>query len=313
MKYTAYNFGHDEHDNSTKVFRDWLYAQKPDAVQRMPLGFGPAPGPRQDVLGRRQGGAEKRTFVTATVEFRTSRTYLETLFPTPAFRFLSPASVCTASVAVTTLGNLAWLGGGGYSHCGLYLHGVGYFPEAGGPPVAGTYLPVLFEDLADAIVTGRDELGMSKCYADLAVDAAAPDAYRATAAWRGAPFLDLALEGLQKQPVEAEAETETKAPAAYGFLTYKYVPATGAPGQADAAYACVTPHAEEAKTARRTVQSRAVATKASLRFHAGDARSLPTLHHITSVLAGIPVYEVVRATVEEGLGVPDVSSCRRIE
>lgn len=309
MEYTAYNFGHDEYDNSARVFRKWLHAQKQDTLQRMPLGFGPAPGPRQDVLGRRQGGAETRTFVTATIEFTSSRTYLEALFPTAAFRFMSPATVCTASVAVTTLGNLAWLGGGGYSHCGLYLHGIGYFPRAG-PPVVGTYLPVLFEDLADAIVTGRDELGMSKCYADIALDAT-PDAYRARCSWRKAPFLELKLDGLQKQPVDP-AEEEA-APAGYGLLTYKYVPATGVPGQADAEYACVIPHADEAKTARRTVKSRTVASGANVRFHAGDPRSLPTLHHITSVLAGIPVYDVVRATVEEGLGVPDVSSCRRIE
>ncbi|KAK7952086.1 salicylate hydroxylase [Apiospora aurea] len=295
MKYTAYNFGHDEFDNSTRVFNEWLSSQKPDLYRRMPVGFGPAPGPRQDVCGRPRSGLNQSRFVTTTVKFETSRTYLESLFPTPAFRFLSPATVCLASVVVTTLDGMAWLGGSGYSR----------------PPVVGTYLPVLFENLADAIITGRDELGFNKTFCDIDIDRSSGGdgtSYNACCSWRGAKFMEIALDDLQQEGTDVTADKEGS-----DILTYKYIPATGQPGKADVEYACVVPAAEEAKVAARTVESRATAGKASLKFDAGSWQTLPTLHHVASVLAGIPVYRVVEATVVEGTGVPDVSSCRRIE
>jgi hypothetical protein len=48
-------------------------------------------------------------------------------------------------------------------------------------------------------------------------------------------------------------------------------------------------------------------------FDALDWEALPTLHHVVSRLAGIPVFDVVSAKVVEGVGVPDVSSARRID
>ncbi|CAJ2501729.1 Uu.00g045820.m01.CDS01 [Anthostomella pinea] len=313
MSYTAYNFGHFEVDNSANVFKRWLWSKKPDLYWRMPLSFGPYPGPRQDALGRMQTGHSQRVFKTTSVKFITSRTYLETLFPTSSFRFKSLATICTASFSVTTLDNMSWLGGDGYSHLGLYIHGVEY-QKKDGSSIVGTYLPVLFENLADPIISGRDELGMNKIHCDLAIDRSKPSSYRATASWRGVKFLDLALDDLEADADDASTEHGTiGGESDYGILTYKYIPATGEPGKADVEYACVVPHAEEARTVSPTVQSVARSSKASIKFDAGDWDSLPTLHHIAAGLAGVPIYGVVSAKVVEGLGVPDVASCRRIE
>lgn len=309
--YTNYNFGHDEIDNSAIIFKKWLWSQKKDLYWRMPLGFGPFPGPRQDHLGQPRPGGDKQTFVTTSIKFKTSRTYLESLFPiasTDAFAFTSLATVCMASISVTTLGNMAWLGGGGYNHLGLYVHGVEYTKQDG-TKIKGTYLPVLFESLTDPIVSGRDELGMNKIYCDIDIDRP-PTGYRARCSWRGANFLTLTLEDLQADSPSSEGGT-IGGEADYGILTYKYIPAVGEPGKADVEYACVVPHGDETTKAR--VVSVARSSKASLRFNAGDWDSLPTLHHVSSALAQIPVYEIVSAKVVEGFGVPDVSACRRIE
>jgi hypothetical protein len=75
----------------------------------------------------------------------------------------------------------------------------------------------------------------------------------------------------------------------------------------------VVPHEEESKVAPSTVKSAAKAAEARVIFDPLDLDALPTLHHIIGVLADVPVYEVVRAKVVEGTGVPDVSSARRIE
>lgn len=310
MAYTAYNFGHCEVDNSANVFKRYLWSKKKDLYWRMPIGFGPFPGPRQDYLGRPQGGKSTRTFVTASVKFKTSRTYLETLFPTSSYSFSSPSTVCTASISITTLGNMSWLGGGGYNHCGLYIHGVKY-TKRDGTVIKGTHLPVLFESLTDPIVSGRDELGMNKIFCDIDIDRST-DSYRARCSWRGAEFLDFELPNLQADDPATEHGT-IGGEADYGILTYKYIPAVGEPGKADVEYPCVVPHEEDNKTAPATVKAVARSASPSIKFDAKDWESLPTLHHVTSGLAKIPIYEILSAKVVEGTGVPDVSACRRIE
>ncbi|KAI1340405.1 hypothetical protein F5Y15DRAFT_57099 [Xylariaceae sp. FL0016] len=310
MVYTAYNFGHDEIDNSANIFKRWLWAKKPDLYWRMPTSFGPAPGPRQDFWGRQQKGHLQRTFKTASVKFTTSRTYLETLFPTAQFKFKSPATRCTASISSTTLDGMSWLGGGGYSNWGLFIHGVEY-TKKDGSSILGTFLPVLFEDFTDPIVSGRDELGMNKVYSQMDIEHN-KDGYRMVASWRGATILDMDLKDLKEDDPKTEHGT-IGGEADYGILAYKYLPAVGEPGKTDVEYACVVPHEEESKTVTAQVQKVARSSNASIKFEAGDWKTLPTLHHIAAGLAEIPIYGIVSAKVVEGLGVPDVASCRRIE
>ncbi|KAF7529416.1 hypothetical protein G7054_g9855 [Neopestalotiopsis clavispora] len=310
MEYTAYNFGHDENDNSANIFKRWLWSQKKDMYWRMPVGFGPFPGPRMDHLGRPRTNHLERTFKTASIKFKTSRTYLETLFPTAQFSFASPATVCTASISITTLDNMSWLGGKGYNHCGLYVHGVKY-TKKDGTSIVGTQLPVLFESLTDPIVSGRDELGMNKIFCDIDIQREA-GSYKAQCSWRGAKFLDFELPDLKEDSPESEHGT-IGGEADYGILTYKYIPAVGEPGKADVEYACVVPHAEEARLFPAKVNKVARSAYPVLMFDRGNWDTLPTLHHITAALADIPVYEIISAKVVEGNGVPDVSACKRIE
>lgn len=310
MVFIAYNFGHDEIDYATNYFKRWLWAKKPDMYWRMPISFGPFPGPRQDGFGVPQRGCGERTFATASVKFKTSRTFLETLLPTAVFQFQSPATVCMASVSLTTLGNMSWLGGGGYSFWGLYIHGVEYIKKDGSK-VPGTFLPVMFEDLADPVISGRDELGMNKLYCAMDI-AEKPGSFRLACSWRGAGFFDMALDGLKPDDPRSEPGT-VGVEADFGILSYKYIPAVGEPGKADVEYAVVVPHEEEAKVVEPHVQAVARADSARLDFRPGDWHSLPTLHHVAARLAEMPIYEVVGAKVVKGRGVPDVSSARRIE
>ncbi|KAI0540031.1 hypothetical protein GGR58DRAFT_512043 [Xylaria digitata] len=293
MAYTAYNFGHDEIDHASNVFKRWLWSKNPTPNWRMPISFGPAPQPSYS----------KRTSVTASVQFKSSRTYLETLFPTDSFKFKSPATVCTASISATAYGNVSWLGGGSYNKCGLYIHGVEY-TRKDGSSITGTYLTVLFEDLADSFVSSRDEFGMSKLYCKLdAINK--PESYHLTASWRGTKFLAFSLESLKAEDPGKEGNGD--------ILTYRYIPAVDGLGKADSEYACVITRAEGLKTAVPEVISTKCCTNARITLNAGDWKTLPTLHHIASGLAGIPIYDIVRAKVEESIGPEEVTICRRIE
>lgn len=315
--YQDNNFGHDEIDNSNNVFKRWKWSQKPNMYWRMPIAFGPFPGPRQDSHGRSWQGGPQRTFTTVSVRFKTSRTYLETLFPTSSFRFRSPSTVCQASLSLTELGNMEWLGGSGYRHLGLYVHGVEYVKKDGGA-VPGTYMPVLFESLTDPITSGREELGMPKLSCDIDLRRRGASV-RAAASWRGARFADISLAGLQEGDPSTEHGT-VGGEADYGILVYRYVPAVGRPGVADSEYAVVVPHAEEepkGKVTRvfRVPVGEGEGEKAGVKVEIDglDWEALPTLHHVAEALARVPIYEVVGAKVVEGTGVPDVSAARRIE
>lgn len=309
MKYTVYNFCHDEYDNSTKIFREWTWAKHPGLYKRMPVAFGPMPGPRQDHYGALQRTG-KETFRTASMKFKTSRTFLQNLFPNESFSFISPGSVAHASFSVTTLDKMRWLGGGGYSHFGLYIHGVQY-TKKDGSKICGTYMPLLFESLTDPIVSGREELGMPKLYCQVDIYPRA-NSYRMKASWQGAQFAELAINNLEEMDPKTDAgiiggENDD------GILVHRYIPKVGIRGEADAEYSVVVPHSEESGKVPSTVHTLRKTTNATIDIDPMDWEALPTLHHVVSTLAEIPIYEVVGAKVVEGTGVPDVSSARRIE
>ncbi|OLN88496.1 3-hydroxybenzoate 6-hydroxylase 2 [Colletotrichum chlorophyti] len=310
MNYTNYNFGHDEHDHATKLFNRYIWSKKKDLYWRMPLGFGPFPGPRQDFHGRRQPAELERTFTTMSVKFLTSRTFLETILPTESFRFKEPGTVCSASLSITRLNNMSWLGGGGYNHLGLYIHGIEYV-KRDGTTIDGTHLAVLFESLADPIISGREELGMPKLFCDIDFEHHVTES-RVRASWRGATFADISIKNLRSDDPETEHGT-IGGEADYGILTYRYIPSVGEPGKADAEYACVVPHQDEARDIPTTVHAVSRSSDVSVKMEGHDWEKLPTLHHITRILAEVPIYEIVGAKVVEGTGVPNVSSCRRIE
>ncbi|KAK2798504.1 hypothetical protein FQN51_007658 [Onygenales sp. PD_10] len=306
MTFTNYNLGHDEWDNTTQELRRWLWEKDPKIGWRMPLSFGPMPGPRQD------RDSYHCASVTASIKFKTSRTLLQNLFPTTAFSFQSPGTVAYASVSCTTLTELDWLGGRGYNHLGFYLHGVKY-TQKDGSAVNGTFLAVLFEDLADPIITGRDELGMPKIYSTIDVVNGKDKDMQVTTGWQGTTFGKFEWEGLELSTSSTEVDgivpdaplpTASTGPAIQddGLLTYRYVPAVGDPGKADAQYAVFIPHGTPPGGAEEKVMK---ATKAHISFTPHDWKALPTLHNVASRLAELPIYDIREAKVVEKRGLVD--------
>ncbi|KAM0202710.1 hypothetical protein ACHAQI_010653 [Fusarium lateritium] len=309
MEYSNYNMGHDEWDHSTNRFRIWDWARKPHLYWRMPISFGPFPGPRQTFTGEARNATES-TFTTASIKFKTSRTLLQNLFPSTSFRFKSPGTVAYASFSQTTLNKMEWLGGSGYRHIGLYIHGVQYV-QKDGTVRDGTFLPILFESLTDPIVSGREELGMPKLYCSVDIWKRT-NSYRIQTGWQGVQFGSFTLEGLKETSPGASKGT-IGGEDDEGIFAYKYIPKVGDRGQADVQHATFVPHAEESKVVPSKVLKVHTAEKASFEFDSHDWEALPTLHHVISRLAEIPVYEILGGKVVEGVGVPDVSSARRIE
>ncbi|KAJ4983382.1 hypothetical protein SVAN01_11117 [Stagonosporopsis vannaccii] len=328
-RFTAYNFGHDEWDYSSQMLRKHEWQNNKSLFWRMPTSFGPMPGPRQDFLGRPHNGC-KATFKTTSIKFKSSRTVLQNLFPTEKLKFALADTVVHATFAATQLNNLEWLGGRGYSHFGLYIHGVQYTKD-NGETVTGTYLPVLFENLADPILSGREELGFPKLFADLNVQQDG-NTWSLSASWSGSKFATLTvsepaehLANGDTAPQEPHPEAQPPQghgppppPAEEGLFFHKHIPSTGSTGskergEADVSYTAFLPNDEDAKTVEKKVSRTLHAKNAKIQIDALDWKALPTLHHIVARLQEVPVYEVVEAKIIEGTGVSDVSSVRKVE
>lgn len=319
MEFIRYNFGHDEWHNSSHALKKHLWSRNGDSHWRSPVSFGPMPGPRQSHHGHPLPAQDSK-FVTHSVRFQTSATYLKTLFPTDSFSFVRPGTLVEASFQCTKLDQMQWLGGGGYTYFGLWIHGVQY-QKKDGTKIQGTFLPVLFETLADPITTGREELGMPKLYCDIDV-AETESGTHIACSWRGAKFVEIKMHGLKElPPVEPSNGTDSHVADAQGsspqsteddgVLAYRYIPAVGKPGVADAEYPVFVPKA--GSTTPRVVDKVFKGTGSVLEFMEGDWNTLPTLHHIASGFADIPVYNILESKIEEGHGVDDLSQVERIE
>lgn len=314
IEYTNYNFGHDEWDNSTQRLREWNWSRVPQTYWRMPVAFGPMPGPRQTHYSLPRH-SEHSTYTTASIRFKTSRTVLQNLFPPgpkrDRYRFKNPGTVAYASFSQTTLGKMEWLGGSGYRHIGLYIHGVDYVKDDG-QTITGAYMPILFESLTDPIVSGREELGMPKLYTSIDIYRR-EKGYRVNTGWEGAIWGNFTWEGLEEVDPKGDAGKVSGGDDDDGVLVYRYIPRVGksGKGRAEAEYPVFVPF--DGDTPLPKTQRMWKAKKAGFKIDKLDWEALPTLHHIVERLQEIPVYEVVAAKVVEGVGVPDVRQAHRIE
>ncbi|RLL94111.1 hypothetical protein CFD26_103403 [Aspergillus turcosus] len=307
MAMLSFIHDHDEWDYSTQILRKHRWAQSPRVYYRQPAVFGPMPGPRQDFWGTsRTAASTKATFRTASITFKTSRPLLRNLLPNESYSFVGKGSIAYATLSQTTLDNLDWLAGGGYNHLGLYIHGVQY-KSSDGQVVEASYLPVLFEDLADPIISGREELGFPKVFSTIDVQQR-QDSYHVTASWRGAVWGRVSLTGLRdEKPVENPSPKPN-------LFVHRYMPHVGkdAKGKPEAEYAVVVDGDADAALVPSVIKRVRIAKHGSFQIDELDWNQLPTLHHVISRLAEIPVHDVVDCKVIDGEGVVDVSSARKI-
>ncbi|KAH8691281.1 hypothetical protein BGW36DRAFT_431834 [Talaromyces proteolyticus] len=303
-------FGYDAWHHSTQQLRNWIWNQEDCPVYwRAPVSFGPLPGPRQDWLGNPHVG-EHSTFNTASIRFQTSRAILDNLLPNSSFRFSSLGTIAEATISCNTIDQMDWLGGGGYDMLGLTLHGIQYTNKEGNV-LQGSFLVVLFENLADPILTGREELGFPKLFASIDVSRT-NDSVQVRAGWRGHAFAHLQWEDLQEMHTVPQSSymfsEEVPKPKDGGLLIYRYIPAVGCPGKADADYTVVVPPPESPPRIRRVRKART----AQVAFDPLSWQELPTLHSVVSRLAEIPVLGVLEAKAVEGTGVQDLSDAYKL-
>ncbi|KAK6583711.1 hypothetical protein PZA11_003441 [Diplocarpon coronariae] len=294
MQFIQANFTHDAFDNAHGLLlRDMI---RLSTYRRMPLSFGPIPSPRQDLRGKARPMG-KYSYKTSYMTFKTHKSYLDTLLPSDDFKINTAGSWATATFSISKLGNLTWLGRKGYSFFGLYIHDVGHTTKhrssAGiseESELKGDFLPVLFENMADPIITGREEINFPKLFATLDERSTSASSFHLSAGWEGTEFCQLVLENLV-DAADAEAVLQTS------VLTSKL----GGPAAESGAVSRVECFSSPALPSQEG-ERRWKAEKAEIRFTelkgSEFEEAFPTLANVIKGLRDIEVVEVLSAGVQ---------------
>lgn len=272
---------------------------KPGTRYRMPTVFGPAPGPRQRADGTRWTSEETGVMSAQwlTVRQEVPAAELEALMP-PGFILRGDPVV---AVQAAYFHNLYWLGGRSY---GIVIVDWPVTYQGGSETIDGAFCPVMWEGEPDAIMTGREELGFPKLFADippLAVDPASGTA-SAEASWLGHRFFELSIDGLE------ESDSTPRMPGSGGANLYqKYMPRTGPNGEGGTDVSYVTTSAPRGVAASAAISIEDMTFRrwtgsGSARWHEATFQQLPTTHHIINRLAAIPVLREAGAEMVEFSG-----------
>ena len=248
---------------------------------RMPRVFGALPGPR-NVPKDKQNLPDNQTELLVAVTALTDANRLAELLPSGCS--LDGEPLLTVSMSFKS--NIGWLAGRGYSILRTSFR-IAYSSADRGRLI-GNFIPVLWENLADPILTGREELGFAKIYAEMPPPVIIGGNYSAVAAWQGFRFFETEVSDL--------LET-TALPVATGSFHYKFIPRTGSLGEADTAYLEYAPPNALATGYGGLQITRRLTGKGSFKFHRARWEDVPFQYPIINALADLPTLELRGASV----------------
>jgi len=261
----------------------------------MPTHFGPSLGPRQGLDGRGYTCVDTPNVTSIKAAFKVQADQVNRYLP-PGFSCCEPNLIYLSFSYCT---DIEWLAGRGYNTFGVSVP-ASYQGQR--DSVDGEFLLVLWENMADPIITGREDLGFSKVYCELPEPQFIDDKVICRASWDGCQFAGLQLSGLK----EITPQEFPVSPPSDGTLHYKYIPKTSASGDADAAYAVLTPSSWPNVKVDQTM----IAASASCHFRESSWEELPTLVHIVNALAELTMGDCVEATLVKFHGGKDLSDQR---
>ncbi|KAK4046392.1 hypothetical protein OIV83_006115 [Microbotryomycetes sp. JL201] len=214
------------------------------------------------------------------------------------------------------LRNLPWLAGRGYNTFGVYISNV-QCPNKNSRSLYGSYLAVLFESFTDPIVTGREELGFPKVWADQPDGKLEGATWKHSLNWLGNEFMQLTIPELQEAPVEqapAHQKREWTHPTQHGFMNHRYVPTVGQPGQHDVSYTtfCPAPQGKAPVIEYKTIPV-AQFDQVQLVWRDLAWQDLPTLHNIVQGLRNIPQVRVLEVALQKFQGASDLMANQRVD
>lgn len=295
-QFSHYNWAHNAYFHASKILARHLESK---VYKRMPVGWGPIQGPRQDYLGYEISGDDS-SLRTGAVRIKTSKSYAEHLLPNDRFRVEAPGDFAYVTFSNSWIDNIDWLGGHDYSHFDIFLENVVY-TEKNGKEKKGRFLSLLLEGRAEPTLSGREELGMPKIFTTLTEAFDENSGYSVKASWEGSTFLEFKIKNCsKKQQIESSSPPED-------IIEWRCFPKPGAKGQVDIEYATYTPEPTGGSPFKLS------------EYYEGEAEviffnnvinplDLPVHYTIAKKLSEIPIFGLEVGKVSVGTGLSDLSN-----
>ena len=253
-----------------------MFKFDPEKRYLMPAHFGVRGG---------KGSGSYGDVIGVSVTYLTDREMLSRYMPEPMEVGAEP--LVTVSYSMNR--EIEWLAGGSYNILGVNAAAV-FNGEV--DHVVGSFCLVMWENLTDPIIIGREGEGIPKIYADIPDHTTFAGEYRALASYRGHKIVDITVKDLQPVPqerIDAMNEAAQNADGEQrGWMGWKYIPNTGRPGAA-------VSHATLYPSSGR-VKEMSLGT-GKVEWHRLTWEQNPTQHHIVNALEELPILEYRSATV----------------
>lgn len=238
-------------------------------------------------------GTRYHDTVTLSFSYTTEKARLEACIP-EAFELVRPE----VNIAFTQCRQVDWMAGSSYN---LVQVSAPVRFDGARDHVEAQYVLVIWENKTTPILTGREETGFPKIYADIEDLHIFSGNYFTNVSYEGNTFLRLHFR--DAVPV-AEPELARMKNVSMGAIGWRYIPKVGGPG-ADLSQPIFFPQDSEAArmwTGEGTVQW----TELSWLQH-------PSQAHIIKALAGLPLLEMGPTKMTEGAVVLKASMARVLE
>ncbi len=230
-----------------------------------------------------------------SISYLTDREKLLAYLPEP-FDIEGPPIL---TVSCSSNRKITWLAGGAYSICAVRVKAT-YRGEV--DTITGNYSLVVWEDLTDPILTGRELQGVPKVFGDIEEPSSFNGIWRSRLSNRGKTILELQAEGLTQ--LEGETLSQYGQKVAKGsMLGWKYIPnETGS--------APLVSYATDFPVSTNVVEAWSATCK--LTWHSLLWQENPTQAHIVNALSELPVAEIVSCNVTKSSKVLHSGSVRRL-
>lgn len=235
-----------------------------------------------------------RTTTTLAVSFETNPDQLEAILPPGKGLELRGDPVVTVS-ANYDVGDLRVWAGRSYEIVMVTFPVTFNGKER---QIPGDYAPIIWENMTDPIIAGRETIGWSKVYADIEPLRVTAKRAHGSAGWYGFKFLDIGLDNLRQLDDEERRQRQERMAAnvSEGSIHYKYIRRTGTTDQADADYLTMSTSRNAPVPDVKNID--AWTGDGVVAFHRGTWRELPaTIITAVDGLAELEVRRIVSASL----------------
>lgn len=243
----------------------------------MPAHFGPRP------FSPKSSGWY-RDVTMMVVPFRTDRDLLAAYLPAP----YEVAEDAVVTVTYARNREVDWLAGHGYNLIGVSAAAVFKGEEE---TIEGNYTLVMWENLTDPILTGRELQGIPKIYADIEDHTVLAGEWQTSASHFGHKILDMSVSDLREPSAEEIAAYGQATAGKDQPLAWRYLPGVSGFGHSSSDF---TTFPSETTLAESQVG------EGRIDWNTLSWEQNPTQFHIVNALAGLPVLAWLPALVARG-------------